>query len=221
MTPSEAVRDHMGLVYMAVGRWLRKHPRLRFYREDLVQDGVEGLLRAAKTYDPTRGPFSPHANIFIFTWTRAAVLRMLGLTTRSVGHCGGSIDVRRKKWRYDTHATDLEGVPLSPDTLPLDGRSPEDAAATAELVRLYNRKVGSLRRRFSARDIDIYTHAVAMDRNTADTSYARGRKNCDEPGSMTVLAKKYGISRERVRQIIGEVTAEVRKWGDSIKAEAA
>jgi len=33
--------------------------------EDLVQDGVEGLLKALRNFDPEKGPFKPYARLYV------------------------------------------------------------------------------------------------------------------------------------------------------------
>ena len=33
--------------------------------EDLIQDGIEGLLKAAVNFDPGKGPFKPYARLYV------------------------------------------------------------------------------------------------------------------------------------------------------------
>ncbi len=33
--------------------------------EDLIQDGVEGVLRALRNFDPEKGPFKPYARLYV------------------------------------------------------------------------------------------------------------------------------------------------------------
>lgn len=50
------ITDNMGLVHTYVGRL-----QFPWWKDDLIQAGMEGLCHAAKTYDPDRGAFSTHA----------------------------------------------------------------------------------------------------------------------------------------------------------------
>jgi RNA polymerase sigma factor (sigma-70 family) len=223
VTPTEALRDHKGLVFLHVGRWMRRHPSLRSYREDLIQDGIEGLLQAATTYKPGKGvAFSTWAYNYIFDATRAGASKYVGLTSRaSSSQTGVNMVVARANWRPDRLATDPDGVPLTPDALVGAARTPEDLAAAAELAGRFHRYLTHLRRELSPRDLDIYTQYIAMDRTTKDTPASQGNRRLAEPGSLPVLAAKYGISKQRVEQIVRAVEARVRKWGAGIKAEAA
>jgi RNA polymerase sigma factor (sigma-70 family) len=60
----QLVTENLGLVGAVVNRTLRLYPRLPsgYDRDDLYSVGSLGLLRAAQTYDPTRGTaFSTYA----------------------------------------------------------------------------------------------------------------------------------------------------------------
>jgi RNA polymerase sigma factor (sigma-70 family) len=60
----QLVKENLGLVGAVVSRTLRLFQRLPsgYDRDDLYSDGSMGLLRAAQTYDPTRGTaFSTYA----------------------------------------------------------------------------------------------------------------------------------------------------------------
>ena len=54
------VQDHLGLAHMACSKFRSLCGR-GFDYEDLFQAACEGLLAAARTYDPERGAFSTHA----------------------------------------------------------------------------------------------------------------------------------------------------------------
>jgi RNA polymerase sporulation-specific sigma factor len=61
---AQLVKENLGLVGAVVSRTLRLFPRLPtgYDREDLYSVGSLGLLRAAQTYDPSRGTaFSTYA----------------------------------------------------------------------------------------------------------------------------------------------------------------
>jgi RNA polymerase sigma factor (sigma-70 family) len=72
------VQENTGLVGMLVSRTMRLFPRLPsgYDREDLQSLGYLGLIRAAKTFDPTRGvAFSTYAYRCIETTITGALRR--------------------------------------------------------------------------------------------------------------------------------------------------
>lgn len=64
------VADNLGLIAFTMTKRCGIHPTHSLY-EDLWQEGVLGLIRAAELYDPTKARFSTYAVI----WIRQAVQR--------------------------------------------------------------------------------------------------------------------------------------------------
>jgi RNA polymerase sigma factor (sigma-70 family) len=59
-------------------RWARRYAGRGVDDDDLVQDGVVGVLRAALRYDPGRGPFLPWARL----WVRQAMQQTVAESSR-------------------------------------------------------------------------------------------------------------------------------------------
>lgn len=57
----QRVLDNMGLVFYWAGK-LRRHPYVFEEFDELVGDGMEGLVVAAQTYDEKRGAFNKYAS---------------------------------------------------------------------------------------------------------------------------------------------------------------
>jgi RNA polymerase nonessential primary-like sigma factor len=61
-------------------RWARRYAGRGVDDDDLVQDAVVGVLRAALRYDPARGPFLPWARL----WVRQAMQQTVAESSRPV-----------------------------------------------------------------------------------------------------------------------------------------
>jgi RNA polymerase sigma factor (sigma-70 family) len=61
-------------------RWSRRYAGRGVDDDDLVQDGVVGVLRAINRYDPARGPFLPWARL----WVRQAMQQTVAESARPV-----------------------------------------------------------------------------------------------------------------------------------------
>jgi DNA-directed RNA polymerase sigma subunit (sigma70/sigma32) len=117
--------------------------------------------------------------------------------------------MRKDTWKHDFEATDAEGNHLSVDSLPSPWtRTPEDIAILNQLARRLKYRL-----QYLGRDGKIF-----RKRLNADDTYAGGTLHGTSSAS---IAEETGLSRERVRQVIEEVGAGVRAWGEKIKNEAA
>lgn len=56
MTEDEMIRENIGLVYMVANRY-----RICYDYDDIVSEGMIGLLKAVRLYEPERGMFSTFA----------------------------------------------------------------------------------------------------------------------------------------------------------------
>lgn len=205
MTPQEAVRDYSNVVHFFVRKWTKLNPHLRRHKEDLAQEGFIGLLKAVKTYDPTRGGFFKFACAHVNYYMRIGATRLVGETSRPA-----HASFRRKEtWKYDREAQDAEGNHLSVDSLPSPRtKTPEEIAILNQLARRLKYRLGHL-----GRDGKIF-----RKRLDADDTYAGGTLHGTSSAS---IAEEMNLSRERVRQVIQEVGEGVRAWGEKIKKEAA
>ncbi len=208
-TPEEALTKYAGLVKMFVRKWTCNHRTLRDHREDLIQDGNEGLLRALKTYDPTRGSFSTYAHYWVSIYVKKGAARTVGLTSRpSAGKAGG-----QAAFRTDHTETDAEGMPLTSETVASSEPSPEQAVINRDLAK-------KLSRRLRGRDGDIYARRLQAEESYGGGLF-RGKRGDLAHNSGAAIGADLGLSRERVRQIIQEQEELVRSWGRRVEREAA
>jgi RNA polymerase sigma factor (sigma-70 family) len=136
----KVVTDNMGLVHRLVRMFLAQRPHLQHMREDLVQEGTMGLIRAAQDYQESRGcAFSTYA----WDWIRKALHE---------GHKRAAYVVSfPANIKPAAYPVDMDDAPWLQDQAPLaDAREPElHARARAYLARkhsLYHHRSDAARR---------------------------------------------------------------------------
>jgi RNA polymerase primary sigma factor len=182
----ELVRRHLPLVLAFV----RKQALGAIPLDEVVQEGNLGLLRAVEKYDPNAGTrFSTYA----VWWIRAYVWRYLKIARSAVRPKSGT--VARADLSLDaplgddSDATYVERV--EDDTPPPDARYADaegDSRVRGELAKI-RRRVGEL-----GWDI-IHT-----------------RLKQDPPDTLEQIGRRWGVSRERVRQIELQTKQFLRGW---------
>lgn len=212
------IKQYRGMVHSIVGKRLRSAAHLRPSAEDLTQEGFLGLMVAAKKFDPSRGvKFSTYAQFWIYSYVRLGALKCHGITT---GRSDGGSSKTKVLWKPDIEATGPDGAPITSAALPSLAPSPERLVILQDLSR-------KLRRRLpKGRDTDIYLTRADVDRNNRDVPLTQGcdgdpRQHPTSEGSLPYMAQQYGVSKQRIAQIITKVEAEVRAWGQEIEREAA
>lgn len=198
MTPTQAIQEYTPLVKYHVYKWTKAFPRLRARRDDLMQDGFEGLLYAVSKFNPDRGPFNSLAFTCVRQHIRAGAARLLSLTHRN----------KRAPIVVDHCDLDEDGNALDPDSLVGWSRNPEELVGLQEVA---NQFATRMRRR--GRNGTIYHKHISADESTG------GRRPRDQSDS--AIAREYGLSKERIRQIIQNVEQSVKAWGGRIEAEVA
>jgi RNA polymerase sigma-32 factor len=210
---------------------------------DLVQEGNIGLMQAVKRYDPYRGV---KLSSYAAWWIRAYILRFilnnwrlvkLGTTqaqrklffnlrkTRAELSAMGieptdaevakrlnvpEVDVAEMDVRLassekslDTPVGDNEGRSVAKvDMVPSLTDGPEQLMAAGELQALLKDKLAEFRRTLSGKSKEL---AIFDDRLVAD-----------DPLTLQELGDRFGISRERVRQLEQRLTGRLREY---LKAE--
>ena len=200
----------------------------RAYRNlmDLIQEGNIGLMQAVKRYDPYRGV---KLSSYAAWWIRAYILRfilnnwrlvklsttqaqrklffnlnkekqrLLAMGIDPTSHeLAARLDVpenevtemdRRLSGNdvsLDAPVGDSEGRPLSRvDLLPSSGAPADDILAGAEMDDMVRERLREFEKTLTGKDVTIF----------------RERLMADEPITLQEIGDKYGISRERVRQL--------------------
>jgi RNA polymerase sigma-32 factor len=217
---------------------------------DLVQEGNIGLMQAVKRYDPYRGV---KLSSYAAWWIRAYILRFilnnwrlvkLGTTqaqrklffnlrkTRAELQAMGidptnaevakslnvpesdvaEMDVRLQasEKSLDAPVGDNEGRSISKiDTMASTSDGPETLVADEEMQALLKEKLAEFRKTLVGKEKEL---AIFDERLVAD-----------EPLTLQELGDRFGISRERVRQLEQRLTSRLREYlqgeiGDAAEA---
>ncbi len=223
----------------------------RAYRNimDLIQEGNIGLMQAVKRYDPYRGV---KLSSYAAWWIRAYILRFIlnnwrlvklgttqaqrklffnlrkkraELTAMGIDPTNAEIakqlnvpeqDVEEMEVRLqssekslDAPVGDAEGRAISKvDMMPSSAEGPETLMADSELQGLLKEKLAEFRKTLEGKDKDL---AIFDQRLVAD-----------EPLTLQELGDRFGISRERVRQLEQRLTGRLREFlseqmGDAVE----
>ena len=208
---------------------------------DLVQEGNIGLMEAVKSFDPYRGIRFPSYAVW---WIRAYIIRYLMNNWRLVKI--GTTQAQRKLFfnlKKESDRLEAEGFTPQPrllaqrigvkeaevremqermgqsevsldqptgpdedgrllDVLPDSGANPEEAASDAEWRAFAKDKVEQFASTLKDKELQIF----------------QSRLIAEKPLTLQEIGERFGISRERVRQI---ETRLKRKLKDFIKSQAA
>jgi RNA polymerase sigma-32 factor len=206
---------------------------------DLVQEGNIGLMQAVKRYDPYRGV---KLSSYAAWWIRAYILRFilnnwrlvkLGTTQaqrklffnlrkkRAELQAMGidptnaeiakqlnvpesdvaEMDVRlaASEKSLDAPVGDADGRAITKvDMMPAVGAGPEAAMADEELQALLKEKLGEFRKTLTGKDKDLAIFDL--------------RLVADDPLTLQDLGDRFGISRERVRQLEQRLLLRLRDY---------
>jgi RNA polymerase sigma-32 factor len=206
--------------------------------DDIVQEGNWGLLRAVEKYDPTRGiKFCSYA----VWWIRAYMLKFTMDNWRLV-KVGTTLAQRKLFFGLRKGRDELEraGTEVSPATLAKRLRVKESelvemsahfAGAEVSLDAPVKstgapvRTVGDLLRDASARGPDERVENAEFIRllqsklkvfgatlDSREAQLFRHRLMADDPLSMREMASRFGVTRERTRQVEEQLKHKIRDY---------
>ena len=209
---------------------------------DLIQEGNVGLMEAVKNFDPYRGIRFPSYAVW---WVRAYIYRYLINNWRLVKI--GTTQAQRKLFfnlRKESERLEAQGFRPEPkllaqrmgvkesevremqermsqsevsldqptgqeedsttlvDILPDDSNNPEEAAAADEWRNFARERVEEFAATLKDKELEIFNSRLLTD----------------EPATLQEIGERFGISRERVRQIETRLKNRLR---DFIRSKAA
>ena len=198
--------DHQGLVWTIAianrGRGVEV--------DDLVQEGQLGLLRACELFDASLGyQFSTYAVHWVKNFIQRAIQEQAGLVRIPV---------------YMQEKISKGKTPDSP------GLTVKQRQALAAAIRLRTTKIARIAD-LEARDMSLADLAVEREAHTPDpeelhqviraiVTLPRPMRRVlrlrfgltgHEPMVLREIAERFGVTRERIRQIEGEAIAELKK----------
>jgi RNA polymerase sigma-32 factor len=204
---------------------------------DLVQEGNIGLMQAVKRYDPYRGV---KLSSYAAWWIRAYILRFilnnwrlvkLGTTQAqrklffnlnkekarlsAMGIEPSAAEIARRlgveeqevsdmdrrlsagEMSLDAPVGDSEGRAVSRlEMLPTSMSGPDLAVAEGEMQQIVKEKLADFRTTLKGKDIQIFDERLVAE----------------DPLTLQELGDKFGISRERVRQLEARLTGRLREY---------
>lgn len=205
---------------------------------DLIQEGNEGLVRAARKYNPYKGAkFSTYSSF----WIRAYILKHI-MDSWSMVKIGTTQNQRRLFYRLKREKRRLENAGIFPA-----------AQLVADILGVRTEEVEDMEKRLSFSDVsldsplsydgeDTVIDTIRIDNNIEEAVADREKREIldskiaefreilnekelhifdrriitDEPATLQDIACRFAISRERVRQLECRV---LKKFSDRFETE--
>jgi RNA polymerase primary sigma factor len=171
------VRHNLAFVVAISRKYLGRGARL----EDLIQEGNIGLLKAIEHFDAYKGTrFSTYA----IWWIRAYIQKYLKDVRSSVRGGESENRVFQRDLSLDALVDD-DGETTHLDRLESDAPGPDTLAVREQSDRNVRDALGRVHKRLGDLGWDIVTERLEQD----------------SPKTLEELGKRFGVSRERVRQV--------------------
>jgi RNA polymerase primary sigma factor len=191
----ELVRHNLAFVVAIARRQRRGTVRL----DDLIQEGNVGLMRAVEKFDPHAGTrFSTYA----VWWIRAYIGKYLKEARSTVRPQSGT--VAQSDLSLDS-VIDEQDDATHLDRIEDDGPGPEDSYLLSEGDREVRDAVGKVRKRIGELGWDI----------------VHDRLEQDPPRTLDEIGKRWGVSRERVRQVEVKTKQLLHRYLTPVERDAA
>lgn len=165
--------------------------------EDLVQEGCLGLIEGIRRFDPTKGT---RLSTYAAFWIRAYIMKFVMDNVRVVRVVRTRAE-RGAFFKGVVGATEVSfDTAVDPDAAPLGETLADPAPAAdwmlemAELAYRVERSAAHLEQGLGGRDLTIL----------------RERVLAPEPAPRKVVARRFSLSTERVRQIDGALRTAIR-----------
>jgi RNA polymerase sigma-32 factor len=198
---------------------------------DLVQEGNVGLVHAVRKFDPDRGV---RLATYAAFWIRAFILRWLMTSTRLV-RVATTQEQRKLFWQLRKAQARLEQEGVAPDPEVIAAQLHTSEAGVLEMDQRLAAVEESIDAPHARHESELYDdagdrpdrhaeedelEAIVRERARSfvatlgerDREIFDARFLSDEPTSLSDLARRYGVSRERARQIEARLVARFRAF---------
>jgi RNA polymerase sigma-32 factor len=225
------IHAHLGLVIKIATEFRNSGPSM----EDLIQEGHVGLTIAARRFDPTKATrLATYATYWIRACMMEYVVRSHGPvrigTTRSQRKIFFGLGRARRRLEREGQAVSsdqlarLLGVPIADVEAMATRLSGHDVSLDAPRSQDDERKTGSVLATDAPSQEELFGDGQEEDSRKAllqealkqldprERAILKARHMTARPTTLGALGKRFGISRERVRQLELRAVAKLRSY---------